>query len=286
MAVRIVTDSSADLPSELAQRWNIAVLPCYVIIGDHPYRDGVDISPDEFYTNLVSNSQFPTTAQPSVADFQTVYQELLDLGHDIMSIHVSGKLSGTLNSAEQARSALGEDAVRRIEIIDSQLASIPLGLLVQSAGQQAEAAESHQAVAEQVRRNMPLHHCYFVLDTLTYLQRGGRIGRAQAFLGSVLNVKPILTIQDGVAHPVERVRNRQRALGRLVELTQQMAPIKELAVIYSTEPEEAEALRARLSDLLPSEDIVVARFGPTLGTYIGPGGLGVGLARADDILKS
>ena len=125
-----------------------------------------------------------------------------------------------------------------------------------------------------------------MLDTLTYLQKGGRIGRAQAFLGSVLNVKPILTIQDGEAHPVERVRNRQRSLGRLVELTQQMAPIKELAVIYSTEPDEAEALRGRLSSLLPSEDIVVARFGPTLGTYIGPGGLGVGLARAGDILKS
>ena len=286
MAVRIVTDSSADLPSDLAQRWNISVLPCYVTIGDQPYRDGVDISPDEFYRSLTSNSQLPTTAQPSVADFQAVYQELLDLGHEIVSIHVSGKLSGTLNSAEQARAALGDDAAGRIEIIDSQLASIPLGLLVLSAGQQAESAESRKLVAEQVRSDIPLTHCYFLLDTLTYLQKGGRIGRAQAFLGSVLNVKPILTIQDGEAHPVERVRNRQRSLGRLVELTYQMAPVKQLAVIYSTESEEAEALKSRLSALPPSKDIVVARFGPTLGTYIGPGGLGVGLTRADDILKS
>ena len=151
MAVRIVTDSSADLPSELSQQWNITVVPCYVIIGDHPYRDGVDISPDEFYRNLISNSQIPTTAQPSVADFQSVYQELLDQGHEIVSIHVSGKLSGTLNSAEQARSALDEKAAGRIEIVDSQLASIPLGLLVISAGRQAEGAESHQKLAEQVR---------------------------------------------------------------------------------------------------------------------------------------
>ena len=221
-----------------------------------------------------------------MADFHAVYQELLAQGHEVVSIHISGKLSGTLNSAEQARASLGEDAAGRIEIIDSELASIPLGLVALSAGQQAESAESHKQVAEQVRRDLSLTHCYFLLDTLTYLQRGGRIGRAQAFLGSVLNVKPILTIQDGEAHPVERVRNRQRALRRLVELIQQLAPIKGLAVIYSTEPEEAEALKSRLSPLLPTDNIVVARFGPTLGTYIGPGGLGVALVSADDILKS
>ena len=286
MAVRIVTDSSADLPPAVAQEWNITVLPCYVIIDDKPYRDGVDISPDEFYRSLASNSKFPTTAQPSVADFQTVYQELLGQGHEVVSIHISGKLSGTLNSAEQARAALGEDATGRIEIIDSQLASIPLGLVALSAGQVAESAESHKQLAEQVRRDLPLTHCYFALDILTYLQKGGRIGRAQAFLGSVLNVKPILTIKDGEAHPVERVRSRQRSLRRLVELAQQLAPINQLAVIYSTEPEEAEALKSRLSVLLPPGDIVVARFGPTLGTYIGPGGLGVALTRADDILNS
>ena len=286
MAIRIVTDSSADLPQDLAKRWNITVVPCYVIIGDQPYRDGVDICPDEFYRQLAANSRLPTTAQPSVADFQTVYQELLGLGHDVVSIHISGKLSGTLNSAEQARAALSEDAAGRIEIIDSQLASIPLGLVALSAAQQAASAESHKQVAERVRHDLPLNHCYFALDTLTYLQKGGRIGRAQAFLGSVLNIKPILTIQDGEAHPVERVRNRQRSLRRLVELAQQLAPVKELAVIYSTEPEEADALKSKLSALLPTENIVVARFGPTLGTYIGPGGLGLALARADDILKS
>ena len=286
MAVRIVTDSSADLPSDLAKRWIITVVPCYVVVGDQSYRDEVDISPDEFYHGLVTNFQLPTTAQPSVADFQTVYQVLLGQGHEVVSIHVSRKLSGTLNSAEQARAALGEDAADRIEIIDSQLASIPLGLIALSAGQLADGADSIRQVAEQVSRDLPLTHCYFVLDTLTYLQKGGRIGKAQAFVGSVLNVKPILTIREGEAHPLERPRNRERSLRRLVELVQQLAPVKQLAVIYSTEPEQAEALKVRLSGLLSPEAIVVARFGPTLGTYIGPKALGVALTQADDILKT
>ena len=286
MAVRIVTDSSGDLPSDLARRWNITVVPCYVVVGDQSYRDGIDISPDEFYQGLVSNTRLPTTAQPSVADFQAVYQELLDRGHEVVSVHVSGRLSGTLNSAEQARTALGDAAGDRIEIIDSQLASICLGLVALSAGQLAEGSDSHRQVAEQVSRDLPLTHGYFMLDTLTYLQKGGRIGKAQAFVGSVLNVKPILTIRDGEAHPVERPRNRDRALRRLVDLVQQLAPVKQLAVIYSTEPDQAEALKIRLSDSLPPEAMVVARFGPTLGTYIGPKALGVALTQAGDILKS
>lgn len=286
MAVRIVTDSSADLPSDLAQRWNITVIPCYVVIGDQSHRDGVDISPEDFYQGLVSNSQLPTTAQPSAADFQAMYQALLDQGHDIVSIHISRKLSGTLNSAEQARAALGDAAANRIEIIDSQLASIPLGLVALSAGQLAAGSDSHRQVAAQVNRDLPLTHGYFVLDTLTFLQKGGRIGKAQAFVGSVLNVKPILTIRDGEAHPVERPRNRDRALRRLVDLVQQLAPVKQLAVIYSTEKDQAEALKIKLSGSLPPETMVVTRFGPTLGTYIGPKALGVALTQAGDILKS
>jgi len=280
LAIRIVTDSAADLPPELSQQRNITVVPCYVISDDVTYRDGVDILPDQFYEQLVSNPRLPTTAQPSAADFQSVYRDLLAQGHQIVSIHLSRKLSGTLNSAEQARASLGAEAGESIEIVDSQLASVPLGLLVMAAAQLAPDGASHQQVAEQVRGDLPLTHCFFLLDTLEYLQRGGRIGKAHAFLGSVLGVKPILTIQDGEAHPMERPRNRDRALRRLVELTEQQAPLRHLAVIYSTEPERAEDLRARLSGLAPQNDIIISRFGPTLGTYVGPGALGVGLIRA------
>jgi DegV family protein with EDD domain len=280
MAIRIVTDSAADLPPELAQQRNITVVPCYVISDDVTYRDGVDILPDQFYQQLVSNPRLPTTAQPSAADFQSVYQDLLAQGHQIVSIHLSRKLSGTLNSAEQARASLGDEAGKSIEIVDTQLASVPLGLLAMAAAQPAPDGDSHQRVAEQVRGDLPLTHCFFLLDTLEYLQRGGRIGKAHAFLGSVLGVKPILTIQGGEAHPLERPRNRDRALRRLVELTEQQAPLRHLAVIYSTEPDRAEDLRARLSGLVPQNDIIVTRFGPTLGTYVGPGALGVGLIRS------
>ena len=204
MAIRVVTDSTSDLPAELAQRWHITVLPCYVVEGDVTYRDGVDLSHDQFYRRLTSNASLPTTAQPSPADFRDVYEELLGQGHQVISIHVSGKLSGTLNSAEQAKSSLVEAAP--IEIIDSQLASIPLGLAVLAAAEQSEQADSYQQVAGKVRRDLPLTHGFFLLDTLEYLQKGGRIGRAQAFLGSMLSVKPILKLQDGEAHPVERPR--------------------------------------------------------------------------------
>ena len=141
-------------------------------------------------------------------------------------------------------------------------------------------------MADQVRSNLPLTHAYFLLDTLEYLQKGGRIGKAQAFIGSVLSVKPILTIRDGEAHPAERLRNRGRALNRLGELTHQLAPIQQLAVIHSTEPEEAETLLSSLSSLVPAEQVVAARFGPTLGTYLGPRAVGVALTRSGDMLKS
>ena len=286
MAIRIVTDSSADLPPEVAERRNITVVPCYVVIGDQSYRDGIDISSEEFYRRLLSDPRLPTTAQPTVADFQSVYRDLLDQGHQVVSIHISGKLSGTLSSAQQARTALGNSDDSRIEIVDSQLASICLGLVAIAAAQRAEDYDSHQQVADETRRDLSLTYGYFALDTLEYLQRGGRIGRAQAFIGSVLNVKPILTLRDGEAHPVERLRNRDRALRRLGELAHQLAPLQQLAVIHSTEPEEAETLLSSLSSLLPAERVVSARFGPTLGTYLGPRAVGVALTRSGDILKS
>ena len=281
MAVRIVTDSSSDLPTHLAEQWDITVVPCYVIADDQPMRDGVDITADEFYSRLESSSRLPTTAQPSAADFQAVYDNLLAQGHQVVSIHVSEKLSGTLNSANQARAALGP-AGEGVEIVDSRLASIPLGLVALSAAERVAEGDSPHDVAVQARRDSNLTNSFFAVDTLEYLQKGGRIGKAQSFLGSMLNVKPILTLQDGEAHPLERVRNSSRAVRRLVELTRLEAPLRKLAVIYSTEHQQAQGLREDLSGLLAIDDITVARFGATLGTYLGPRALGVGFTRADD----
>ncbi|MSQ07395.1 MAG: DegV family protein [Dehalococcoidia bacterium] len=277
MPIRIVTDSSADLPPELARRWDITVVPCNVVLNDVSYKDGVELSPGEFYRRLESSPRPPTTSQPSVADFQAVYQSLLAQDNQIMSIHVSGKLSGTVNAAERARESLGPQSAS-VVVVDSRQASLPQGLVALSA---AQAAASHQGppaqLADQVRASLPKARCYFLLDTLEYLQKGGRIGKAQAFVGNLLSVKPILTIQDGEVHPVERQRNRQRAVARLVELAKGLGPLSKLGVIYSTEPEQAAALRHSLAGLLPEDEIILSQFGAALGTYIGPRGLGVAL---------
>ena len=278
MAIRIVTDSSADLPPDLADRWNITVVPCNVVINDGSYKDGVDLAAEEFYRKLDSSSRSPTTAQPSVADFQSVYQTLLDQGHEVVSIHVSGKLSGTWNSAERARESLEESA--HIEVIDSQLASLGMGLVVLRAAQLARETESYRQVAKEVRSTLSETQCILVLDTLEYLHKGGRIGKAQAFLGSVLNVKPILKLRDGEVHPVDRPRNLDRGVRRLAELAHECAPVRQVGVIYSTDPERAIDLKRRLSDLIPEEEIITSRFGATLGTYVGPRAVGVALTRA------
>ncbi|MCH7736643.1 MAG: DegV family protein [Chloroflexi bacterium] len=282
MTVRIVTDSSADLPSDLVQQHQITVIPCYVVVDDQTLKDGVDINADDFYRRLQAEGRTPTTAQPTVADFQEVYRDLLSQGNQIVSIHVSGKLSGTLNSAEQAKDSLdGVDGANGVDValIDSRLASMPLGLVVLDAAVMAAEGGDHLEVAAKVRQGLDLHHGLFALDTLVYLQKGGRIGKAQAFLGSVLNVKPILRLRDGEAHPVERPRNRERALRRLVELAKELAPVRRLAVIHSTDAERMAVLKQELTGLLPADQIIEARFGSTLGTYIGPDALGVAITQ-------
>ncbi len=278
MAVKLVTDSTCDLPQELAQHWGITVIPCNVHFDDEVYKDGIDIGSDEFYRRLVSSARLPTTAQPSVNDFLQVYRPLTDEGHDVLSVHLSAKFSGTLNSAIQAREALpssGSGGPGRIEIIDSQLTSMGLGLIVLAAAQMIKSGASYDQVVAGVQASMTQTHCYFLLDTLEYLQKGGRIGKASAFLGSLLSVKPILTIKDGEAHPAERVRTRERGVGRLVDIIRGLAPVSRLSIVYSTTAGDAEALKERLGDLASQEEIIVTRFGPVVGTYLGPGALGV-----------
>ena len=278
MAVRVVTDSTSDLPPALAEELNITVVPANVVIDDVTYRDGVDMTSDEFYQRLVNGPRLPTTSQPSVGTFQAAYQEILDKGDEIVSIHVSGKLSGTVNSAEQARASIGADAP--VEVVDSGGASIALALIVAAAAEAAGDSSSRQELADQVRRNLPRTSAAFALDTLEYLQKGGRIGKAQAFVGSLLSVKPILTLADGEVHPLERPRNHQRAMRRLVEMTREKAPVARVGVVYSTDEQWAAELRASLSDLVPEDKIMTVRFGPALGTYVGPRAVGVAVTSA------
>jgi DegV family protein with EDD domain len=280
MAIRIVTDSVADLPPALAQANDIIVVPCYVIIGSETYRDGIEITADRFYSRLPSLPRLPTTSQPTIADFQETYQRLLDQGHQIVSIHVSAKLSGTLNSAAQAKAALGDSS--DIEIVDSQTASAPMALAVLDAAQRARETSDFREVARRVRGSLVRNHGFVMVDTLEYLQKGGRIGKAQAFVGGILKIKPILTIRDGEVHPVERPRSLQRAKNRLIEIARELAPIRQINISYSTDRVQALGLRAELAELVSPEHLVESRFGPVLGAYVGPNALGVAVTQGSD----
>ena len=277
MAIRIVTDSVADLPTALASANDITVIPCYVIIGSETYKDGVEITPDRFYSRLKGLSRLPTTSQPTIADFQEVYQRLLDQGHQIVSIHVSSKLSGTVNSATQAKGAIGDSSP--IEIVDSQMASGPMGLIVLDAAQMAREMSDYREVARRVRQTLVRNHGFVLVDTLEYLKKGGRIGKAQAFVGGMLKVKPILTIRDGEVHPVERPRSLDRAKNRIIEIARDLAPVRQVNVSYSTDRVQALALRAELAELVDPEHLIESRFGPVLGTYLGPNALGVAVTQ-------
>ena len=281
MAIRIVTDSASDLPAALALANDVTVAPAYVIIGNETYRDGVEITAERFYERLETMPRLPSTAQPSVADFQEIYRRLLDEGHQIVSVHVSGKLSGTVNSANQARAALGDGS--QIEIVDSQLASAPLTLAVLNAARWAREMTDGQELVRKLRMSLSRYQTYVLVDTLEYLQKGGRIGKAQAFLGGMLKVKPILTIQDGEVYPVERPRSRERGRARLVEMVRQLAPLYQVNVIYSTDRAQALGVRAELAEMTSPENLYETRFGPVLGTYLGPNALGVAVTQGDDL---
>ena len=274
MAINIVTDSCSDLPEETARTNGITVVPLYVIIGGETYRDGLDITPNDFYSRLVELPGLPTTSQPSVGDFQEVYRRLLSEGHQIVSIHVSSKLSGTLNSAAQARESLG-DAAQQIEVVDSRLAGGAQALLALSAARWAGEMADHRELARRVERSIERNHGFVVVDTLKYLAMGGRIGKAQALLGGVLQFKPIVAIRDGETHPVDRPRTRRRALARIVEIVRELAPIHQLHLSYTTGPDNAMAVRDELADLVKPEHLIESRFGPVLGSHLGPNTIGV-----------
>ena len=273
MAIRIVTDSASDLPSPVAQANGIAMAPLYVNLDGGSFRDGVDIDADLFYSRLAGLAQLPTTSQPSVADFQEVYGELLEQGHRVVSIHISSRLSGTCNSATQAAESLGAQA--QIEVVDSQLAGGALGLLALSAARWSGETSDHRQVAQRARQAIGRNHGFVLVDTLKYLQMGGRIGKAQAFLGGALQVKPILGIRDGAPYPLERPRTHRRAIARIVEFVRELRPIEQLHVSYTTDRAHAQAVRDQLADLVDPERVIESRFGPVLGAHLGPGAIGV-----------
>ena len=274
MAVKIVTDSTADLPAGVAEELGITVVPLYVRFGDKLYRDRVDISEDEFYDRLVHDPFHPGTSQPTPQDFAAVYKELTKNADVILSIHISGKLSGTCHSALGAKQLM--EGSCPIEVIDSQWTSIALGLIVMKLATGAKAGKSLQELVAEAKTLIPDIHYLGFFDTLKYLQLGGRIGKAQSLLGSLLNVKPLLTLKEGEFLPVGRVRTYSKAKDHLFDFVKASAKLDDVFVVHSTTPDEAEALADRLGSLFERKKIIIARLGPVLGTHAGPATLFVG----------
>ena len=279
MSIAVVTDSTSDLPPDLAKKHNISVVPLNVHIEDQTFLDGITISADEMYEQLPDSKVTPTTSAPSAGTFMELYKKLAETHDEIISIHLSSKLSLTHNSAVNAVSEMGSTSTR-IEIVDTQLASMSLGWVsIQVANAVAAGCTLDEAV--ELAKDLSKRGVFLgMVDTLEYLVRGGRIGKAQGFVGSILRVKPILTIHEGEAHPLERARSRTKGIARLKSLVQEHAPLEKLSDLYTTDLSDAQAIAKEVSKFDPDGDTIVAQLGPVVGNYVGPGTLGLAMIKA------
>jgi len=275
MAVKVVTDSTWDLPPELAEKLGITVVPLSVLFGEEAYKDGVEITREAFFDRLVNGSVHPKTSQPSVGDFAAVYKELTDQGHEIVSVHIADKLSGTLNSARAAKLDL-PDAT--ITLVDSATAALALGLVVKATAEAAQAGKTHAEVVAVAEDAAEKTEAYVILETLTYLQKGGRIGKAQALIGGLLSVKPILTIKDGEILPHEKVRSRAKGIAKLKEIAASSAPYAELGVIHEADSEIVTELVETLS-ALTDKPVLLGKIGAVIGVHAGPDVVGIAFRR-------
>ena len=274
MTVRIVTDSTSDIPPELAAELGITVVPIYVRFGTQTYRDGVDIEPDRFFEMLVSSPFHPATSQPTPEDFELVYSDLCGESDGIVSIHISSRISGTYNSAEIARNNLASKCP--IEIIDSGLNSCGLALVVLAAARAAREGKDFESVLRETHTALEQCDMFGVFATMTYLARGGRINRTISMAANFLNVMPLLTFHKGEIVRAGLARSISRGIDRLVEFAESKKDIRELVVVHAAAPFNAEKLRKRLAHVFPEENILTFSMGAGLGVHGGPGVLLVG----------
>jgi len=275
--VKIVTDSTADIPEELAAELEITVVPCNVHFGLETYRDGIELSKGAFYTRLKASPTLPTTSAPAAGLFETIYRELASETDQILSIHLASALSAIYSSAR-----LGAEAISGIEmaLIDSGQVSMGLGWLVIAAARAAQQGQSLAQIMVMVENMKPRVRVFAALDTLEYLQKGGRVGKTVAALGTLLHIKPLIEVRDSAVLPLERARTRRRSLQRLIELVAELGPLEELAVLHTDAPQQAQQLAEEISFLHPLERILIAEAGVIIGTHAGPNGLGVACVTA------
>ncbi len=279
MAVKIVTDSLSDITDDLAQELGITVVPLTVLFGHETFLDRVTITTDEFYHRLAHGTVWPTTTQPPPGDFVNVYNKLAKETDEILVVTLSGKLSGTYQSALQAKDMV--EGKCRIEVIDSLKVAMSLGLIVISAAKAAQAGANLDELADLVRKAMPRSHLMAYFDTLKYLAKGGRIGKAQGLLGAMLSIKPILMVKDGEMSPVTKLRSRAAGMEYLYNFVAGFPKVEGLAVEHATTPDDADKLVERLSAFHPKERIYRSTISPVVGTHAGPDALAVSVLEAE-----
>ena len=278
MPVAVATDSTHYLPRALADREDIHQVSLYVGWSGDSERELEMDGFDAFYERLRTDSELPTTSQPSIGDFLAVWEPLLADGHDVVSIHLAGGISGTCEAARQAHQLLTERGLgERVEVLDSESGCGGTGLLTLAARAAARAGADQDAVVAHVREARKALKIWFCLDTLEYLRRGGRIGKAQAWLGGTLKIKPILSLEYEIV-PVERVRTAGRAFERMVDYAKELRDggADGWVVQHIQAPEQAERLIERCREIFDTEPVFTSEVGPVIGTYTGPGLIGVG----------
>ncbi len=271
MAIKVVTDSGSDVPLEVAKKLDITVVPVYIYFGDKAYKDGVDIGPDELYRRLVEGPIYPTTTQPMPADFAKTYGELSVDADAIVSIHLPTKVSGTYNAALQGVEAAKPKC--EVRVVDSLSVSAGLGIVVMAAARVAKAGGNLAEVLEETKNAISQTQIRVLLDTLQYLLKGGRITKTKALVGTLLNVKPILTTREGEMVQVGMARSYAKGIEQLFEFVKSHPNLQEVAIAHSTVPEEATALKKRITSIIGEERILMSRIGAGLGVHGGPGAL-------------
>ena len=275
--IAVVTDSTTYLPPDLVKKHNISIAPQVLIWGEETFKDGVDIQSQEFFTRLKTTKVMPTTSQVAVVSFQEIFQGLVDKGYEVLAILVSSRLSGTVQSAMQAKDLMGT-ARDKVHVVDSQSVAMALGFQAITVARAIETGASLSEAKALAEKSHEYTGVFFAVDTLEFLHRGGRIGGAQRFLGTMLNMKPILAIQDGRVEGIERIRTKSKALDRVLELVVERAkgksPIR-IATLHANAADEAKALLARAEQELKPVESIFTEVSPTVGTHAGPGTVGL-----------
>ncbi len=269
--VSVVVDSTSDIPDGITSSRGIVTVPLTVTFGDQSFTDGVDLTAAEFLSRLKASETTPTTSQPPVAAFADAFSREIERGHDVFCMTIASELSGTSNAARLAADSVDASRVR---ILDSRTVSIHLGLGALAAARAAAAGADLDAVESAAADTIARSQIFVVLETLEFLRRGGRIGKAQALVGSVLSLKPVLTVRDGHVTPLERVRTWRKAMDRMIELIREQGPLEVLAVYHVGNEADARVMAERLADLVPLDEILIGELGSVVTTYAGPGALG------------